>query len=228
VSKVWKDGTVLAAAMTPVVVSLVKEMLQRPMESEVVRRSASAIGQPARRVLTTAGPRTESVRERSATPVPPPPRTSNGNGHTPPSQDLTPGDVVLSHPRRTYGGRSGSRLKRVHFKLAIVTGLLAFLVAAVVLTVPELVFGGAVGSKHRTTFFGGDAKSQSEQKKDESNDGSQDSSQPEANPQPSGEDGQSEPAPAETEPAPDEPAPEEPPSSGGTPAPQAPAAPSTP
>src|SRR3954447_7722233 len=62
VSHFWKNGTVLAAAMTPVIVSIVKEALQRPMKSEVVRRSATS----ARRVVAgAAATRTESARTRS-------------------------------------------------------------------------------------------------------------------------------------------------------------------
>src|SRR3954463_8823952 len=81
VSHVWKDGTVLAAAMTPVIVSIFKELLQRPIESDVVRRSASRVGSvaaaPARRVVTTGG----ATRTRSGprlAPVPPAERGSNG------------------------------------------------------------------------------------------------------------------------------------------------------
>ena len=53
-------------------------------------------------------------------------------------------------PVRTYGG--SPRTSR-RFKAAIVTGVLAFAIAAIVLTVPELVFGGSVAGKGRTTFF---------------------------------------------------------------------------
>ena len=41
-------------------------------------------------------------------------------------------------------------------KLALVTGALAFAIAAVVVTASELaIFGDSVGGSHRTTFFGG-------------------------------------------------------------------------
>ena len=47
-----------------------------------------------------------------------------------------------------------------HWRVAVVTGLLGFLVAAVVLTVPELVAGGsASGGNRGTTLFGGDTSS---------------------------------------------------------------------
>jgi uncharacterized membrane protein YvlD (DUF360 family) len=157
-SHFWKNGTVLAAAMTPVVVSVIKEALQKPLQSDAVRRSATS----ARRVVAGgAATRTGSAQASSpavgTVPTPPP---SNG--------ELTQGDVLLTHPRRTYGaGGTRAPLQR-HWKVAIVTGLLAFVVAAVVLTVPELLFGSAVSSGHRTTIFGG-GKSESSQKKDEQN-----------------------------------------------------------
>jgi cytoskeletal protein RodZ len=57
-------------------------------------------------------------------------------------------------PIRTYGG-SPKRRRPVHLKIALVTGLVAFLIAAAALTLPELIFGGAVSSHHSTTLFGG-------------------------------------------------------------------------
>jgi hypothetical protein len=175
VSRVWKDGTVLAAAMTPVVVSIVKELLQRPMQSEAVRRSASKVSSvavaPARRVVTTAG----AARSRSGTRTyePPAPREqANGNGNgagAPPT-----GEVVHAGPRRTYGSggreRRRLRLSRKQLRIAIVTGVLAFVVAVAALTIPELIFGGAVSSGHRTTIFGGGDSSSSSGKKDDGKD----------------------------------------------------------
>jgi hypothetical protein len=45
--------------------------------------------------------------------------------------------------------------RRIHPRVAIATGLIAFVIALGALTLPELIFGGAVASNHRTTFFGG-------------------------------------------------------------------------
>jgi hypothetical protein len=235
VSKFWQDGTVVAAAMTPVIVSITREMLHRPMQSEVVKRAASRVTElPPGRVLTGAAARSEDVRRRGPTASQPPPPTSNGAGQS----DVTPGDVVLSHPRRTYStsgaGGSRSRLRGPRMKLAVVTGLIAFVIAALVLTVPELLFGGSVSSgESRTTLFGGGDKSQSEKKgsgSDEQDSGGQ--AQPDQ-PAPTGEEEESEPAPDdETQPQPATPEaqPQAPPSSGGTAPPaQSPApAPSTP
>jgi hypothetical protein len=174
VSQVWKGGTVLAAAMTPVIVSIVKEALQRPMQSEVVRRSATS----ARRVVAgTAASRTESAQRRSPAvgTVPTPPQNGTAG-------EVTQGDVLLTHPRRTYGGGGGGgrrlSLRGRPLKLAIVTGLLAFVVALVVITVPELVFGGAVSSGHRTTFFGGHSTSKKKNDEQKTNTQEQQQTQP--------------------------------------------------
>ncbi len=53
--------------------------------------------------------------------------------------------------RRVYGAS-----RRPPIRLAVITGLLAFVIAAVVLTVPELIAGGSVGGgSGRTTLFSG-------------------------------------------------------------------------
>src|SRR3954471_11090437 len=54
VSHVWKNGTVVAAAMTPVIVAIVKELLARPMESEIVRKPVSKIASGSRAALGSA------------------------------------------------------------------------------------------------------------------------------------------------------------------------------
>ena len=225
VSHVWKDGTVLAAAMTPVVVAVVKELLERPMQSEAIRRAASTVSEVAtarRAVGGAAAARTESVQRGTATATPPPP-PSNGHG------EVTPGDVVLTHPRRTYGAPGRRRWRRPHIKVAIVTGLLAFVIAAAAITIPEIVFGGAVSSSHRTTLFGGQSKSTGKNGDEPSG---QDQGSPQGSPQPPQGGGGSQPAPGggdgqqQSQPQqPSQPS-EQPPSSGGAPA--APSAPSTP
>jgi uncharacterized membrane protein YvlD (DUF360 family) len=226
-SHFWKGGTVLTAGMTPVIVAIVKEALARPIQSDAVRRSATS----ARRVVAGgAATRTAGAQRRSPAvgtiPTPPPPRGGNGNG------DVTQGDVLLTHPRRTYGSGGGAHrgfpLRGRPLKVAIATGLLAFVIAAVVLTVPELVFGGAVSSGHRTTFFGGGSSSQTDKKQ---NDKSQ--SQTQTTPQsqtpttttPSNTTTQT--TPAQPQQTPTTTQPQQPQSGGATPAPQSPA-PATP
>lgn len=221
-SKFWAGGTVFAAAMTPVVVSIIKELLERPMQSEVVRRSASRVTDVAvarRAIAGGAAARTERERERSPATGTVPPPSANGSGGG--DDEVTQGDVVLSHPRRTYGAAARRRLSPRALKIGIVTGLLAFVLAAVALTVPELLFGGSVGSGDRsTTIFGGGKDSRSGEERD--SDGA--TQQPGSQEQPSGEGDEAAPGPApapedEAAPESEEPAPAEPPASEPAPAP---------
>jgi hypothetical protein len=213
VSHVWKNGTVVAAAMTPVIVAILKELLAKPMESELVRKPVQQVSRVAsssrRRVASGSGVRTGGVAPPSADP-PLPPRSAGGAGGPPvepprgaggpgdaggapvePPRTRAPLEPPPTQPRgvadgdsrdgngfpptasgadsgmtpiRTYG-RSPRR--RLHLKIAIVTGLVGFLIAAAVLTLPELLFGGAISSHHSTTLFGGGGSSKSDKKKDD-------------------------------------------------------------
>jgi hypothetical protein len=126
VSRIWQPGTVMATAMTPVLVTLVKEALERP----------------ARRVSSLAG---------RATPVPVEPERRPEPIGSPPAVVVTD-DAGLT-PMRVY--RPARRVRR-RWKLAIATGLLAFLIAVAAMTLPELVAGrSVVSASHDTTIFGG-------------------------------------------------------------------------
>ena len=129
VSRLWQPGTVMATAMTPVLVTLVKEALERP----------------ARRVSSLAG-------RSAAVPVAPPEPDPR------PEPIGSPPAVVVTHddgltPMRVY--RPERRVRR-RWKLAVATGLMAFLIAVAAMTLPELVAGrSVVSAKHDTTIFGG-------------------------------------------------------------------------
>jgi hypothetical protein len=126
VSRFWKDGTLWATAMTPVIVTVVKEMLERPAQ-KITEVSAKV---PLRR------------GEHDAIVV----------------EEVEP---APEDPARTPYKRYAPR--RRHFKLALGTGLLAFVIAALVLTVPELVAGESVtGGGRNTTIFGGGSDRESD------------------------------------------------------------------
>jgi hypothetical protein len=131
VSRLWQAGTVMATAMTPVIVALVKEGLERPAQrvSSIATRSGSApVARTARAV------------------VPPPPEADA----PPPPMALDPKLTQM----RVYG-RDRSKVGR-RWKLAVATGLLGFVVCVAVMTLPELVAGRSVVSgQHDTTIFGG-------------------------------------------------------------------------
>lgn len=130
VSHFWGAGTIAATALTPVIVALVKEGLSRPAQriTEVSARGPTA----AARVM---GARHEA------------------EGPSIVAEEYEPG-VSEAGEYRVYGKPRG-RTKRA-WKVAIVTGLLAFAVAAAAITLPELVAGHSiVGSDHKTTLFRG-------------------------------------------------------------------------
>ncbi len=137
-SAVWRGGTIVTASLTPVIVAIVKELLAKPMQSDLVRRPISTIGR-----VPAARPNRRFARE--------------GSERQRPGED--PLATRGTAPIRTYGRPR----RRLHLKLAVITGLIAFVIAAVALTVPELIFGGSIASNHSTTIFGG-GSSKSQQK----------------------------------------------------------------
>jgi hypothetical protein len=152
----WKPGTVFAAAMTPVIVTLVSELLKKPADT------VSAV--TARRMTPAA--RTAPVRER----VP------DRDEPFDPLAPAPPEDIAALPP--TAGPRAVHKRRRVtgrQIKLAVLGGLAAFACVAVLFTVTELVAGDPVTSDTgRTTFFGGrhrdaakDDKDAGKQQKDE-------------------------------------------------------------
>jgi hypothetical protein len=132
VSRLWQAGTVMATAMTPVIVALVKEAVERPAQrvSSIAARSGPRSAARIARVVAAPPPEAEA---------PPPP-------------------VVVPNPglteMRVYGRERMATGRR--WKLALVTGLLAFGLCVAVLTLPELVAGhSVVSTSHDTTIFGG-------------------------------------------------------------------------
>jgi hypothetical protein len=127
VSRLWQAGTVWATAMTPVIVTVVREALDRPAKrvSSLASRAAPPLARATRAV---AEPPPEAY-------APPPP--------VGPDPGLT--EMRVYRRERATGRR---------WKLALATGLLAFVIG--VMTLPELVAGRSVVSgTHHTTIFGG-------------------------------------------------------------------------
>jgi hypothetical protein len=148
-SHVFPPGTIYASALTPVIVAAVSEMLNRPVDrvSELRRQRRTLVMEASRArygeesAALRGAPefaQGEAAEEELA------PLSGNGTGHEAP---------IRIH------GRSRSRL--LHPKVWIATGLAGFVIAVAVLTLPELIFGGAVSTQHRTTFFGGGSSSSS-------------------------------------------------------------------
>jgi hypothetical protein len=130
-SKIWAPGTLASAAFTPVLVAILKEALARP--TQAVTRAV-----PVRGVVRSAPPASQAGE---------PPASQ---AEEPPSLDRVaqPGEVAYYHHSPVASRR--------RWRMAIITGLLGFLVAVLVLTVPELVTGrSASGGGRGTTIFGG-------------------------------------------------------------------------
>lgn len=154
VPMIWERGTVLAAAITPVIVSLVSETLRRPVEKvktvSVWHRTAGGemVREPAAGVAS-AGVENGSERPREE-PFDPLAAARAGG---PEAHEDPFGLREIEHPR------TRSRSRRRPLAVALVTGLLAFGIAAVVITASELtIFGDSVSRDNRTTFFGGTPK----------------------------------------------------------------------
>jgi uncharacterized membrane protein YvlD (DUF360 family) len=138
-SQFWIRGTPIAAALTPIIVTLVSELLHRPTERIAQRMTAE----------------TDALPEAAGAEPPPPSEETAPR----PAPDL---DFKVYRTATT-------RRKRIAWATVLTTGLLAFAIAAVVLTVPELIAGGSIGGRDRATTLvpskqkrsdGGDATSQ--------------------------------------------------------------------
>jgi hypothetical protein len=117
-----------------------------------------------------------------------------------------------AEPEAPVTVRGRRRWGRIHPRVVIATGLVAFVVAAAALTLPELLFGGAVANDHRTTIFGGGKATKT--KAEQSTEQVETTTTTETQTTPA-----QEPAPTSTETTPTETTPAETAPSGGTPAP---------
>ena len=124
VSQFWAGGTPIAAAVTPVLVALVSEMLHRPTEA-IARRITS---------------------ERTAI------LPAVKDDEVPPEEPRR--ETETEAPVRVYGrGRPPRARRKIAVGVVATTAVLAFAIAAAALTVPELITGHSItGSDRKTTF----------------------------------------------------------------------------
>jgi hypothetical protein len=132
---IWEGGGVVAAAITPIIVALTSEGLKRPVQKVqtvgVWRRTpqGTVIRQPVGRDFEPVDPEEERW------------------------------EVEPERPDDPFGLREPPRrvvFTRRRVKVALITAALAFVIAAVMVTVSELaIFGDSVSTSSRTTFFGG-------------------------------------------------------------------------
>ena len=134
VPMLWRPGTVFAAAMTPIIVTLVSELLHRPVE----KVTAATGRRPARGAEVLDEPFDEPFD-----PLAPP--SADELDALPPTSEAP---RAVHRRRKPLTGRQ--------WKLGIGTGLVAFALVAALFTASELLAGDAVtGGGNRTTFFGG-------------------------------------------------------------------------
>ncbi len=144
----WARGSLIATAVTPIVVALISALLNRPAKAitaaapKVARRSATgaAVRSPQ---PTGVGARGEGPERVAAAPGGQEPPTWSGDTDDP------FGLRAAEAPRR-----------RFPIRLAVVTGLTAAVIGAGVVTASELaLFGHSIGhSSSETSLFGGKAK----------------------------------------------------------------------
>ncbi len=129
-SQVWSGGALFSAALTPVIVALVKEAVTRPADKlQTVR-----------------------VQRTTRAPQPPPPPRPPG-----PPQPDDPTEPAPPPPEPTGAMSVYKTAGRHRWRAAVLTGVVAFVIVVLVYTVPELVAGKSIarGGNHATTLFGG-------------------------------------------------------------------------
>jgi len=134
----WERGSLLATAITPIIVAIVSEALNRP--AKVI---TSVTPKVTRRSATGAALRSEQPAGVGA--------RGEGPEQVPPRREDPFGLYEDKRPRR-----------RFPWKLAILTGLLAAVIGAAVVTASELaVFGHQIGDTKRSTGLLGGSSSES-------------------------------------------------------------------
>jgi hypothetical protein len=182
-SQLWIAGTWIAAALTPVLVTLISEAMHRPTE-----RIARAW--------------TSDREGRSS-------GTSSTTRREPTSVTGTPGPVRVY---RQSGSRTSTMLtkRRIAIGTVAATAAIAFVIGTVALTTVDLVSGGSVGkgSGRSTLFSGGGGSDKKQKQKQKQEEQKQEEQNQDATPdrQRSPDQQQTTPAepPATTEPTPDE------------------------
>src|SRR3954449_11185900 len=151
-SRLWHGGTLFSTAMTPVIVALVKEYLDRPVRKvgQVARAPLQTVREPNafRTVSVPAGGRGSDRPAATAEPLEP---ADEAPWTSPPDED-----GAAETPYRVYRRRPSVR---AWWKVGLITGIVAFVVAAAALTLPELVGGTSVTGSGRTTLFHGTSSS---------------------------------------------------------------------
>jgi hypothetical protein len=164
VSQFWINGTPIAAALTPVIVAIVSEVLNRPTEA-IAKRVTTERTALLPQAMGAGAPDEHPEDEQETGPV----RDLEG--------EPAPVRVYRSPQRRGWG--------RIHPKVVAVTAALAFVIAAAALTLPELIAGQSLGKGDRnTTIFGGRDRDRDEPEAEPREQPAPQATQPEEEPPP--------------------------------------------
>jgi len=150
IHEIWTGGAILGAAITPIIVAITSEVLKRPINRAAELRE--------RGLRTTRSH--EAVARGETAPIAPPAAEETWER---PAARSDPFGIWEAERRQPWY----RRLDRRHLRLALATGVLAFVVGAVALTAAELVLGGNVGSGGGGTTLGGGTDRERERGQDE-------------------------------------------------------------
>jgi hypothetical protein len=156
ISQFWIAGTWMAAALTPVLVTLISEMLHKPTaviasrlttEKDAILPEAGGAGRPPRRA-------DEALPRRA----PAEPGSREAEPAEPPIRVYRTGDGGPARPRAR---------KKIAVGAIAATAATAFAITAIAMTGTELVTGGSIGKgSHKTTLLGGGKDSTKDKEQD--------------------------------------------------------------
>jgi hypothetical protein len=163
-SRIWGAGTLISAAVTPVIVALVAEFLRRPVQTV----AATAKKVPTVQTLPAVRKRTIAATEDPTDVRSDPTRvtTDSATRDEPQSYSGLPESRLrVESPAAIAPAADPGTIKaaevntwRPHWRLVVLTGLLAFAIVVALYTVPDLLAGRSItGNGQPTTFFGGSA-----------------------------------------------------------------------
>jgi hypothetical protein len=174
-SQFWIAGTPIAAAVTPVIVTLVSEILNRPTEKLAERFTSEADALPDDSVLPEAAgagspPPEEAIdphparaaedASRRSAPRPSARPAPGGAGTRRKGAMLDPGGAPVKVYRQPSPAGVRAR-ESLPWRTILVTAALAFVIAAAVLTLPELIAGQSLGKGNGSTSILGNNRHRS-------------------------------------------------------------------
>lgn len=139
VSRVWTAGTPIAAAATPVLITLFREALDRPT-SKIAER------------LTTDSPAVADTTIRE------PAHDRPGATEVSDPEQTQPGDVRIYRQQPTAAGRAFGKISP---KVVLLTGLIAFVIAGVVVTAGQVAIDNPFGNDGKGAIILGQHKKKS-------------------------------------------------------------------